>query len=102
MIIRKNGQPRPTWELFLLYPPPHTLGHPAKFRVRAALDVIPPLKFQGYVVGPALGAVRKPVVESGHGSWGIYTKSARDAVPPAVLIRLDERTADSNENTKTA
>src|SRR5947209_8075050 len=36
---------------------------------------VAPLEFQGYVVGPALGAVHKAVVERGHGSWGIYTKS---------------------------
>jgi hypothetical protein len=33
------------------------------------------LQFQRGVVRPAPGALDKTVVESGHGSWGIYTKS---------------------------
>jgi hypothetical protein len=46
------------------------------------------LKLQGNMVGPALGAFGKAVIERGHGSWGIYTKSGlgrRDAAHTDVL-----------------
>ena len=33
------------------------------------------LKFERDIVGPALGAFDKTVVEGRHGSWGIYTKN---------------------------
>src|SRR5947209_18488980 len=75
MIVGKQRHPRTAWELLLRDPPAHGFGHPPEFRVGAGFNVVATLEFQGYVVGPALGAVHKAVVERGHGSWGIYTKS---------------------------
>ena len=38
------------------------------------VNVIVALQFQRNVIRPALGALHKTAIESGHGSWGIYTK----------------------------
>src|SRR5215831_19505815 len=48
-----------------------------EFAVGAAFEVIVALEFECDVIGPALGAFQKTVVERGHGSWGIYTKRCR-------------------------
>src|SRR5581483_7048731 len=95
MVIRKNGQPRAWWKFLLGNPPAYGLGHPAQLRIRAAFVLIAALKFQGYVAGPARGAIHKAVVERGHGSWGIYTKSARrrSAARPISLLMRDPAVA---------
>src|SRR5271166_1791122 len=53
----------------------HGFGHAVKFGVGTTFDLIVALEFEGNVIWPALRAFDKPVVESGHGSWGIYTKN---------------------------
>src|ERR1700739_2663123 len=75
MIIRQDGQPRSASKVFFRDPSTDRFGHAVKLGVSATLDVIVTLQFQGDVVRPALGAFRKTVIEGGHGSWGIYTKS---------------------------
>ena len=55
-------------------PLPDSFGHTAEFRIAATLHVIVALQFQRNLIRPALGALHKTVIESGHGSWGIYTK----------------------------
>ena len=59
---------------FLGDPSSDGLGHPAEFGVGAALDLILALQFERDIVRPALRAFDKTVIESGHESWGIYTK----------------------------
>src|ERR1700730_17528043 len=56
-------------------PAPHRFGHAAKFGVGATFDVIVALQFQRDIGRPALGAFDKAIVERGHSSWRIYTKS---------------------------
>jgi hypothetical protein len=89
MVIRHDGQPRTAGEAVLGDPPPDGFGHAAEFGVGATLNLIVALEFECDVVRPALGAFDKTVVESGHESWGIYTKnSARFAEPPRVRERF--------------
>src|SRR5258708_1092233 len=75
MVVGQNGQTRSASESVLGDPSPDRFGHPADPPIRTTVDVIMTLQFQRGVVRPASGALDKTVVESGHGSWGIYTKS---------------------------
>jgi hypothetical protein len=45
--------------------------------------VIVALQFERDIVRPALGALDKAIVESGHRSWRIYTK-----IPPTALTAV--------------
>ena len=74
MVIGHNGQTRAMREFTLADPAPHGFGHAAELGVRATLNLIVALDFERDVVRPALRAFEKAVVESGHESWGIYTK----------------------------
>jgi hypothetical protein len=51
-----------------------------QFAIGAAFQVIAALQFKRDVVGPALRAFYKPVIERGHGSRGIYTKRGEAGV----------------------
>src|SRR5258708_2364289 len=75
MVVGQNGQPGAAREAAFSDPTTHGFGHPAHFCIRATLDVVVALNLQRNIVRPALGAFDKTVVERGHGSWGIYTKS---------------------------
>jgi hypothetical protein len=61
--------------LVLADPASDGFGHPPEVGVRTTLDLIIALEFEGDIVRPALLAFEKAVVESGHASWGIYTKN---------------------------
>src|SRR5437879_1920937 len=74
MIVGQDGQPRSAGKSVLCDPASDRLRHPPQFSIGATLDPIGKLQFQRNVLRPALGALDKTVVESGHGSWGIYTK----------------------------
>src|SRR5260221_21625 len=76
MIVRQNCKPRSAGEAIFRDPPAHGFGHAAKVGVSTALDVIVALEFQRDIVRPALGTLDKAIVECGHSSWRIYTKSA--------------------------
>src|SRR5258708_1303317 len=75
MVIRHNSQPRSAHKSVFADPSPDRLGHPAQFRIGAALELSVPLEFERDIVRPALRAFDEAVVESGHGSWGLYTKN---------------------------
>src|SRR5260370_42646562 len=77
MVIRHNSQPRSAHKSVLADPSADRFGHSAQFRVGAALELIVPLEFERDIVRPALRAFDEAVVESGHGSWGLYTKILR-------------------------
>src|ERR1017187_1179391 len=77
MIIRHDGQSRSTCEFVLVDPSSDGFGHSAELGIRTALKLIVALEFERDVVRPSLLAFEKAVVESGHGSWGIYTKTAQ-------------------------
>src|ERR1700722_2172334 len=76
MIIGKDRQPRPARKFVFRDPAAYRFGHAAQFVIRTAFEVIVALQFQRNVVRPALRALDKAVVESGHGSWRIYTKKS--------------------------
>ena len=57
-------------------PTSNRFGHPAQVGVSATFDLIIALKFEGNIMWPALLALDKTVVESGHRSWAIYTKTS--------------------------
>jgi hypothetical protein len=63
-------------EFIFADPAAHRFGHAAEVRVRATLNLVfvIALEFEGDVVRPAFLTLEKAVVESGHASWGIYTK----------------------------
>ena len=67
-------------------PAAHRFGHAAEFRVGAAFEMIVALKLERNILRPALGAFDKAIVEGGHGSWRIYTKSGSDRSAQATLF----------------
>jgi hypothetical protein len=75
MVIRHDGQSRSTHKSVFLDPSPDGFCHSAKLGVGTALNLIVALEFERDVVRPSLLALEKAIVESGHGSWGIYTKT---------------------------
>src|SRR5579872_4505181 len=85
MIIGKNGQSRCMPIPAFSDPSSDRFCHAADFGIGATLDVIVALKFKGDMVWPAVRALDKTVIERGHGSWGIYTKSLSTAAFPGTL-----------------
>src|ERR1700676_5242353 len=85
MIVRKNGKPRSLRKFIFRDPSTHGFGHAAQFGIRATFEVIVALQFQRDIVRPALRALDKAVVESGHGSWRIYTKKSLSRSTTAVF-----------------
>src|SRR5580658_1562242 len=76
MVIRQDGQPRCAGESVFVDPPSDGFSHPAQLGIGAAVNLVVALEFERDVVRPSLLALEKAVVESGHGSWGIYTKNS--------------------------
>ena len=75
MVIRHDGQARSALEICFRDPASHRFGHPAKLGIGATLDLIVALEFERNIVRPALLALDKAVVKSGHGSmWNIHEK----------------------------
>src|SRR5436305_13918025 len=75
MIVRHNRKPRSRRESVFTNPSPHRLRHPAHFGVGATLKTVMTLDLKRNLVGPALLALDKAVVKSGHEWCGIYTKN---------------------------
>jgi len=75
MVICEDGQRGSMCELFIDNPTAYRFGHAAQFGISTTFQVIRALKLKRNVIGPAVGAFAKTVVESGHRSWGIYTKN---------------------------
>jgi hypothetical protein len=98
MVICHDSEPGSPRESVFIDPSSHRFGHPAEFGVRATLDVIVPLDLESDVIGPALRAFDKTIVESGHESCGIYTKNiltaecaeitgkSRNAIPGVLAL----------------
>jgi len=80
MVVRHNGQARSARESVFCEPSSNRFRHAVEFGVGATFDAIVALDFQCDVIRPALGALDKTVVESGHESCGIYTKNLFTAV----------------------
>jgi hypothetical protein len=85
MVIGHDSQARSARESVFEDPSAHGFGHAAEFGIGAAFNVIVALKFQSDVVRPTLRAFGKTVVESRHGSSGLYTKNVltAEAAEPA-------------------
>jgi hypothetical protein len=91
MVVCHYGEPRPVRETAFGDPSSHRLSHPAEFGIRTTLEPIAALKLQRDVVGPALRALDKTVVKSGHGSWGIYTKNSYTAETAEIGEKIQEK-----------
>src|SRR5580658_1369066 len=90
MVIRHNGQARSARKSVFVNPPSHGFRHAVELSVGATLDLIVALEFQGDVRRPAVGALDKAVVESGHESCGIYTKNPFTAERAEIAERSRE------------
>ena len=87
MIVGQDGESRSARKIIFRDPAAHAFGHAMQFGVGTAFNLVVALKFQRDIVGPAPRALHKTVVESGHSSRGIYTKSSsrrRSSVPSAL------------------
>jgi hypothetical protein len=65
-----------------------------KFGVRAAFEVIVALEFERDVVWPTLGAFHKAIVEGGHSSRRIYTKTRPTGVASVQCEEHSEHTEE--------
>ena len=88
VVIGENGETRTAGKLLFRDPATHRFGHASNFRVRTTFEVVVALEFKRNIVGPALGAFDKAIVERGHWSWRIYTKSALDRSVRALTVRV--------------
>src|SRR5450631_2265965 len=75
VIIGQNCESGSVGKSVLGNPPANRFGHAVQFFVGAAFDVIVALEFERDIGRPALRAFNKAIVEGGHSSWRIYTKS---------------------------
>jgi hypothetical protein len=66
MVVGKDRESGSAFEPLLTDPPAYGLGHPPQVRVGTAFELIVTLKFERDVIGPTIGALYKPVIESGH------------------------------------
>jgi len=73
MIVGQNNHPRTRLKSIRGQPGTDRLGHVPQLGIGAALDPIAALDFQGDVFRPALDALDKAIVESGHGFAGNIT-----------------------------
>src|SRR5438270_6948587 len=99
MVVGKDGKSRSAGKALRRDPPTYRLRHAPQLGVGAVLDVIVTLKLEGDIVRPALGALDKTVVKSGHEKTGMgrgeYTRkavhAARVCLDGAVSARVNHR-----------
>src|SRR5581483_461895 len=87
MVIGQDGKARAAGQVPFRDPSPYRFGPMVKFPIRTAFEMTVALNFERDIVGPALGALQKAVVESGHGSWGILQERAEGRSVPATGSR---------------
>src|SRR5579863_2355889 len=83
MIVGEYGDAGSPREVLFREPAADRLGHPTKFGVGVTFHPVVALDFESDVIRPALRALAKTVVESGHGSRGIlHETDGRESTGP--------------------